>query len=191
MKPVGPWYSDIAVMEKLDGLRSGVVITTKDLGGGTFARDYGSAEAYVHAVRPLDPEGRQSEVLKSEVGFTAWVKENAGWLFKALGIGSWQGVWWGEGIGRDYGREGRAFALYAPEILTPDTLTRFDHLVDDMAHAPVLYYGPMKPENGQDPVGEALRRLQFAGSAASRGFKSPAGVIVANLEAKVNFSVDL
>ncbi len=83
---------DIVITEKLDGTNAAVVIT----------------ETSVYAqsrTRVLTPQ-------KDNFGFRAWVDANADALRYALGVGTHFGEWWGKGIQRGYGVEGKTFSLF-------------------------------------------------------------------------------
>lgn len=165
----GPWYSKIGVSEKVDGLPAAFSIVDK----GT------SIESL--EVRAI--EGPQE--------FRNWAGTNRRDLIKLLSEGIYRGVWWGNGIGRGYGQDEQFFSFLDYAGYDESAPTARDDRVDGLLHVPVLYMGPLAPENGQDPVAEVLRRLQFAGSALVPGFKKPAGVVVTNLESGLHFDVEL
>ena len=165
----GPWYGNVMVTEKIDGTPA-VLVVEEELGSRQ---------------RNVALEGRAATLDSA----TDWFFANRRKLTRALSVGVYDAVWVGT-EGRDYGLEDPALVILDPSGYDPDDPRKYDG-VEGMRHAPVLYHGPVKPENGQDPVEEALRRLKFAGSAFSPGYKRPAGVIVTMLESGVNFSVDL
>lgn len=165
----GPWYGNVMVTEKIDGVPAILVI---EEGPGGRARD-----AFL--------DGPAMEI--PEVAY--WYEQVRRSLPRRIAPGVYDAVWVGA-EGRDYGIEEPVLVILDPTGYDPDDPRKYDG-IEGLRHAPVLYYGPVKPENGQDPVEEALRRLKFAGSALSPGYKRPAGVIVTMLESGVNFSVDL
>lgn len=175
MNIVGDWFGDIAVTEKLDGVASSFVI----------------GDGFVTGNKDGEGEDLFVEAITGPKEFFTWVNLNAGDLVDCLADGIYHGVWWGKGLGRGYGVPEQRFALFALDLYDVNDVTSLDNMVDGMSHVPVLYWGPLKRENDQDPIMDSIRRLQFAGSAAAPGFKPPAGVVVTNLSAGVSFSVDL
>lgn len=120
-------------------------------------------------------------------GFARWVQENARELM-ALGEGTHYGEWWGLGIQRRYGAEAKYFSLFNTGrwVDTPNGV--YDKLsgnplkkpivVEGLSVVPQLYYGPMRDASGRCMIEETMRRLQFSGSEAHKGYKDPEGVMV-------------
>lgn len=169
MNVEGPWYGTVMVTEKIDGTPA-VLVIEEEPGG-----------RQVHSAL----EGRAAALDST----TDWFYANQRKLIRLLAPGVYDAAWVGA-EGRDYGLEDPGLVILDPAGYDPNEPNKYDG-IEGLRHAPVLYYGPVKPENGQDPIEEALRRLKFAGSALAPGYKHPAGVIVTMLESGVNFSVDL
>lgn len=102
-------------------------------------------------------------------GFAAWVEENETML-RRLGPGRHFGEWWGNGIGRNYGMEGKVLSLfnvarYAKSGLPEGVPVQL---------VPVLYEGPY------DLATAAYWRewLVSNGSVAKSGFMNPEGLVI-------------
>jgi hypothetical protein len=147
-----PRWSGIAMTatEKLDGTNALVHVTDD---GRVLA---GSRNRW------LTP-GKTSD----NYGFAAWVTENAVELAK-LGAGWHYGEWWGQGVGRGYGVEGRTFSLFDTRRFgahNPNTPSC-------CSVVPKLYEGLLV-----DPM-SVLAPLMASGSVAAPGFMRPEGIII-------------
>ena len=140
---------DVVVTEKIDGTNAQVHITDD---GRVLA---GSR------TRWITPQA-------DNFGFAAWVEENASEL-QRLGPGSHFGEWWGSGIQRRYGREGRTFSLFNTARWSDETVrpTCCDVV-------PVLYSGVFD----MAAIDEALHRLETGGSVVAPGFMKPEGIVI-------------
>lgn len=100
-------------------------------------------------------------------GFAAWVKANAEAL-SLLGPGSHFGEWWGAGIQRRYGVDGKRFSLF-------NTARWRDKLPTDVVGlVPTLHEGQFST----GVVDECIAHLKSRGSVAAPGFMKPEGVVV-------------
>lgn len=104
-------------------------------------------------------------------GFFGWVNEHANELYQ-LGEGAHHGEWYGRGIQRGYGMEGRRFALFNVGLWC-DNNSQYNHFIADgqlplpavrgLSIVPVLYTGPWFGSS-MDPLSESMRRLKHMGS---------------------------
>lgn len=173
---------DIVLTEKIDGT-NGVVFVHKvgeadaghieppdiivDADSGRYQLRAGSRNRWL-APGKMSNDG---------FGFLAWVQDNAAQLIK-LGEGMHRGEWYGAGIQRGYGLEGRSFALFNVGAWC-DTNSPYNHWTHDgqqqipairgLSLVPVLYRGAWFGSS-MDPVGEAMRRLRFSGSTINTRF---------------------
>lgn len=105
-------------------------------------------------------------------GFAAWVAQNAAGLVQTLGEGRHFGEWWGRGIQRGYGMQGRYFSLF--------NTRRWDGLegelekVPGLTLVPILYKGPF--DTGIAKL--LVETLRSQGSNAALGFMNPEGICV-------------
>jgi len=157
---------EIVVTEKIDGTNAQVYITFDDLlpsDSLVVARvltEAGPVSLYAGS------RNRWVTVGNDNFGFAAWVQENAVELV-ALGPGRHFGEWWGTGINRGYGVDGRYFSLF--------NTSRWTHEVPTCCKVvPVLYQGKFS----QESIELALDRLRNEGSVAAPGFMGPEGVVV-------------
>jgi hypothetical protein len=105
-------------------------------------------------------------------GFARWASENAEPLIKQLGVGRHYGEWWGSGIQRRYGREGKHFSLFNWKRWEAGFPA--DQGLPVCSVVPLLYAG----EFTTNAVDDALARLRTEGSLAAPGFKNPEGIVV-------------
>jgi hypothetical protein len=174
---------EIIVTEKIDGTNAQILITganeisieglTDNHPDAAFQDEYALAfdvECGVAAPQGLaiyaGSRNRMITPDNDNYGFAQWVKENARELF-ALGRGRHFGEWWGAGINRGYGVDGRYFSLF--------NTSRWEHEVPTCCKVvPVLYQGKFS----QERIEWALDRLRSEGSVAAPGFMEPEGVVV-------------
>ena len=109
-------------------------------------------------------------------GFAAWVSQNTECLFK-LGEGRHFGEWWGKGVQRGYGIEGRKFSLFNVSKWNEETKPECCSVV------PTLYTGLFSV----DKCDEILCDLQTKGSVAAPGFMNPEGIIAFHVAANIGF----
>lgn len=133
-------------------------------------------------------------------GFAAWVEEHRDELL-GLGPGRHFGEWWGKGIQRGYGLEGRRFSLFntvrwaehgraALEIPSqdprvPPKVQQRPPLCCDVV--PVLSRGVFDT----DEVEYCVNALRERGSRAAPGFMRPEGVVVFHVAGNVAFKKTL
>lgn len=182
------FYRDIIVTEKIDGTNAQITIVDRK----------GEPDPAIAAdpVALVDDyslyagsRNRFLSVKDDNFGFARWVQDNMAGL-SHLGPGTHYGEWWGSGIQRGYGLEKgqKRFSLFNVGRWTtdPNGSEDLDLLppVPRLGLVPVLYQGPQVNASGQDMVRESLKKLQFSGSAAARGYRNPEGVVVYHTHAR-------
>ena len=114
---------------------------------------------------------------KDNFAFASWVSGNQDVLLDTLGPGRHFGEWWGEGVGRQYGAEGKRLSLFntARWGWLNDEEVRADSGVGDLPlySVPVLYAGKF----GLEPLQDSVTRLANDGSVAMPGFMEPEGIV--------------
>jgi len=185
---MGRLYRDIIITEKLDGTNAQVLI--KQIALENEEED-GRVRAVMHEgnlyaifagsrTRWLDTTSAGDNF-----GFAKWVSDNANELVK-LGEGRHFGEWWGKGIQRGYGLEGRKFSLFNTSRWYDDmNHTRLAPACCDVV--PVLYMGPFD----EAAIKAQLERLSTNGSAAAAGFDKPEGIIIYHTHSNVGFKYTL
>jgi hypothetical protein len=162
---------EFTAFPKMARLSREVIITEKI--DGTNAQIAISEDGEIRA-------GSRTRWITPEVdnfGFAAWVRDNQDELLR-LGPGRHFGEWWGRGIQRSYGLQGRVFSLF--------NVSRW---ADDAARpaccdvVPTLFRGGFETEE----VYAALDALEKRGSRAAPGFMKPEGVVVFHVAANVGF----
>ena len=173
----------IVVTEKIDGTNGQITIADvmeEDIDRPTEDNELivrlTAVDAHgisVEAVRSLKVGSRNRWVGPGKLdncAFYNWVAGNADQL-ATLGEGTHFGEWWGKGIQRGYGKDRKYFSLfntgrwYDPSVPQQE-LTEYHEAiprVDGLSVVPILYHGPWFGR-AADPVAEALRRLEYAGS---------------------------
>lgn len=190
-------FRDIVVTEKIDGTNSAIHISK----GSPFEHPATVFEAYplkqgeffidghvwyvtAQSRRRIITPGKTTD----NYNFAAWVYDNAADLVRLLGEGLHFGEWWGQGIQRNYGMEGRRFSLFNTE--------RYDHLNHDDAAVfdgsrlntvPVLYEGTFS----EAAITAALTNLREFGSVAAPGFPNPEGICVYHSQSRNVYKVTL
>ena len=149
----------------------GVHLTMRHPGGG-FSRAVVAAQSRKKIITP----GKQTD----NHGFAGWVRENAQVLADTLGEGYHYGEWWGRGVQRGYGQEGKRFSLFNvvryADVNVPEI---------GMDTVPIIYEGPFDTER----VNLTVLQLAADGSRAAPGFMKPEGVVVFHKAAGVVFKV--
>jgi hypothetical protein len=183
-------FRPITVSEKLDGSNSGVGITKLDWTDDITAPPVDfkvvtvGADAYaVHAQsknRIIYP-GKTSD----NYGFAGWVYDNAAELVDVFGPGLHYGEWWGRGIQRGYGVDGKRFSLF-------NTARHFENPGAEIGGVPVgpvpvLYEGIFD----ESAITGALMDLRTYGSVAASGFDNPEGICVYHTQTRNVFKVTL
>lgn len=169
---------EVVITEKIDGTNAQVVITED----GQLLM--GSRTQWI------TPEN-------DNYGFAKWANENKDELLK-LGTGRYFGEWWGSGIQRGYGLQKgeKRFSLFntirwalfgtqPQRIITQDPrIEKYQEVLPSCCGlVPVLYKGIFDT----NIVDDVLQQLKEQGSAASKGFMRPEGVVVFHTAGNVGF----
>ncbi|HLL34203.1 MAG TPA: RNA ligase family protein [Streptomyces sp.] len=129
-------------------------------------------------------------------GFAGWVYDNAADLVRILGEGLHFGEWWGRGIQRGYGLDGRVFSLFntARWFETGEdgydsmsTRAELSALAGQIGAVPVIYQGTFSEAR----IHHALMSLKLHGSHAAPGFMNPEGVCVYHSQSRNVYKVTL
>ncbi|MFF1417617.1 RNA ligase family protein [Streptomyces sp. NPDC058280] len=156
-------FRDIVITEKIDGTNAAIHIS-EDGQIVTQSRK-----------RIISPEN-------DNYGFARWTRENAADLAHILGPGLHFGEWWGQGIQRRYGLNGRRFSLFntvrwwaVDEAGTSmDGRATQSDICDQIDAVPVLYKGHFS----ESAIWGTVDELREGGSVAAPGFMKPEGVCV-------------
>lgn len=170
------------ISEKIDGTRSTIFI---DDAGELFC---GSRNRWI------TPEN-------DNYGFAKWCEERKEELLK-LGPGRHDGEFWGAGIQRRYNMPGKRFSLFnaqrwtsaAPTVLADEWRNTLPGVVDTDGNScacasvvPILYRGPFSTGMAE----AILAHLAAFGSVAAPGFKTPEGIIIHHVAARISFKKTL
>ena len=168
----------MTITEKVDGTNAQVNIQTDPALPDLTFITAGSRNRALHTV--ILKEGKFHDVRRVDVdnfGFGAWVIEEAEELLK-LGQGRHYGEWWGQGIGRHYGQDGRFFSLFNARRWTAAYTAKLEGhetaFPNCVSVVPILHSGPFS----HDDIQETMRLLQVNGSKIAPGFNAPEGIIV-------------
>ncbi|MEU0860629.1 RNA ligase family protein [Streptomyces griseofuscus] len=194
-------FRDIVVTEKLDGTNSAVHISVLPDGDGglgfPFESQMVTADGVVYVVtaqsrkRIITP-GKTTD----NYGFAAWVYDNAVDLVRILGEGLHFGEWWGQGIQRGYGVDGKRFSLFNTErwfktgedgLDSMSTRAETSALAGQIGAVPVLYTGAF----AEAAICKALTDLGDCGSVAAPGFMNPEGICVFHSQSRNVYKVTL
>lgn len=169
---------DCVITEKIDGTNAQIYI---ELGAKGWIFLAGSRNRF------LTPE-------KDNFGFAAWAETHRDELIEGLGEGRHFGEWYGSGIQRGYDlpQGEKRFALFNVGRWFNDQnyvsgVTGKDRPPTCCGVVPVLYSGPFRDERIED----VLRTLRDYGSAVSRGFMRPEGIVVWHSASQTTFKVTL
>lgn len=154
-------FRDMVITEKIDGTNAAIGVLDD---GTVYAQSRN---------RIITPE-------RDNFGFARWVHENAATLADDLGQGLHFGEWWGRGIQRGYGLDGKYFSLFNTAKWA-DAEESFE--TAELLVVPVLYAGPFATLQ----VIEELEALSAHGSEAAPGFMRPEGVVVYHEAARHTF----
>lgn len=183
------------ITEKIDGTNG--LIQIRELEPGDYTPS-GNGEYAIQpgerVVAPSSPDGtaygvragsrnKWLTVYEDNFGFAEWVHENALTLAVDLGKGRHYGEFYGRGIQRTYGLDGRRFALFnakrwheteftTPKLEVAPVVSVATHSLSFEAHVAV----------------ESLREF---GSLAVDGWPDPEGVVIYHTAAKQSFKVTL
>lgn len=195
-------YREVTITEKIDGTNAAVVIqrySHKDLyrgvtesGGVAWVGDSLDEDAADGSTGYLVGAQSRNRLIfpgQDNAGFAHWVKVNAGYLVDTLGEGRHFGEWWGKGIQRGYGQEGKVFSLFnTRRFLGVESWAASDGAVfelESLRTVPVLYQGRLNTYT----VDDTLETLWFNGSAAAPGFDRPEGICIYHRDADRVFKV--
>ncbi|MEU1200134.1 RNA ligase family protein [Streptomyces sp. NPDC005813] len=186
-------FRDIVVTEKLDGTNSAVHITAvpHDEPGEIVVYPGDWTSPVVDGVRYVVSAQSRKRIIypgktTDNYGFAAWVYDNAADLVRILGEGVHFGEWWGRGIQRGYGLDGKRFSLFNTDRwfkVDPDdphgldsmsTRAELSSLAGKIGPVPVLYAGSFSEAR----ILSSLSTLAETGSVAAPGFMNPEGVCV-------------
>lgn len=109
-------------------------------------------------------------------GFGAWVAQHAE-VLRRLGPGRHFGEWWGAGIQRRYGLDGKRFSLFNLARFAKSGLP--EGLPSEVGLVPELYRGPFDARK----IDEVIAKLYREGSVAAPGWRGagkagPEGVVI-------------
>jgi hypothetical protein len=171
---------EVLITEKIDGTNAQVYITDDGrmlIGSRT---------------RWITPED-------DNFGFAKWARDHKDELMQ-LGPGRHFGEWWGRGIQRNYGLDGRRFSLFNVSRWclhgeTPKQIPTADPRIVKMQDmlprccrlVPILRRGT----NITTMAESALYELSQRGSVASPGFMNPEGIVVFHVAGNVGFKMTL
>jgi hypothetical protein len=152
-------FRDVVITEKIDGTNAAIHVADD----GRVA-----AQSRRRLITPDD----------DNYGFARWVHENAAELAYILGPGTHFGEWWGAGIQRRYGIEGKAFSLF-------NTARHFENAGAEVGGVPVgpvpvLYHGTFS----ETAIRDALHDLSTFGSKAAPGWMTPEGICIFHTQTK-------
>lgn len=182
---------DIVVTEKIDGTNAQVYIQRRDAVPQEVLDD--PNETFLSVTHEgqdycMWAGSRTRWITKGQdnFGFAAWVSDNRDELIK-LGEGQHFGEWWGKGIQRGYGLEGRKFSLFNTgrwKTVCSDA-EGYDTAPTCCGIVPILYKGPFS----QAEIDDCIHRLEETGSVAAPEFLDPEGVVVFHTAANAGFKV--
>ena len=157
---IARWSRDVCVTEKIDGTNAQILITED---GGFFT---GSRKRWVTA----DDDN---------FGFARWCNEHEEELCAELGYGRHYGEWWGCGIQRKYGVDGKRFSLF--------NVKKWEGHIGLCGVVPVLWRGEMDNLD----VDVLMDCLKEHGSYASPGFMNPEGIVIYHVQGGIYFKKTL
>jgi hypothetical protein len=185
-------YRTIIVSEKLDGTNAALHIEKLgDVSHITIADESSvrvgsdvyrvTAQSRKRLIYPgKGPDGTSLD----NYGFAAWCQANAARLVETFGQGLHFGEWWGKGINRGYGIEGRRFSLFNTDKHKGLCAEIGGVVVEPV---PVMYQGMFSDES----IKGALADLAYNGSVAAPGFLDPEGVCVFHSQTRSVWKVTL
>jgi len=115
-------------------------------------------------------------------GFAQWVDDHSSELFE-LGLGTHFGEWWGAGIQRGYGENGKHWSLFN----TGRWLEHYDNakLLCPKCCGVVPVLGSLIFDTEQ--INNIMEYLKVDGSFAAPGFMKPEGIVIYHEAARVMF----
>jgi hypothetical protein len=158
------WRSQVVVTEKIDGSNCFILVPEDP----TLPVAVGSRNRWITPGKSTD-----------NFGFAGWVRDNEERL-RRLGPGKHYGEWWGVGIGRGYGLQERRWSLFQATRWADEEVWKGLDLPANVHRVPILTRRELDPRRGvEDPIREAIEKLENEGSQAVPGYMKPEGVIVA------------
>lgn len=151
-------------------LNTNVVITEKI--HGTNAQI--SVQEYAPEKHSVRAGSRERWVTPEDdnYGFARKIYDNQDEVIKALGVGRHFGEWYGSGINSGYNLKEKRFALFNSYRWAP---AKEQGLLPSWIDVvPVLYQGAFK----DGIIQEVMTRLKLEGSAISKGFMKPEGIVI-------------
>jgi len=193
---------EVFITEKIDGTNAQVCIQevnaselTPQYGVFVSGAQNGDSPLWIRA----GSRNRWVTPDNDNFGFARWVYVNAAELVK-LGPGRHYGEWWGQGIQRGYGIDGKRFSLFnvhrwcahnAEPWTFPSADPRVTHTqtrAPECCHVvPVLYRGQFDTVL----IDDCVRQMRERGSVASPGFMKPEGIIVYHTAGNLYFKKTL
>jgi hypothetical protein len=198
-------FRPAVVTEKLDGTNSGVHLTPvadweAELISTGPAADTTCLVTVDGVQWAVSAQSRNRIITPGKTtdnyGFAGWVYDNAADLVRILGEGLHYGEWWGRGIQRGYGLDGKVFSLFNTDrwfkagddgLDSMSTRAELSAIAGQIRAVPVLYRGTFD----QSPIEAALYRLRAHGSMAAPGFDNPEGICVYHTQSRSVFKVTL
>lgn len=185
---------EVIVTEKIDGTNAQIYIerTTPQI-AASFRDVLAWQENMLDGSALALMAGSRSRWLTRETdnfGFAKWVQENQTELFK-LGEGRHFGEWWGSGIQRGYGlsKGEKRFSLFNVDRWIDSHIIPMNcgkgkvELAPKCCHVvPILARGEFTHIVSCLPT--ILNGLRTEGSAASRGFSKPEGVVIWHVQGR-------
>lgn len=107
--------------------------------------------------------------------FARWVMDNEE-AIRRLGVGRHYGEWWGVGIARKYNLSERRWSLFDTRVTEEELHDR--GLPANVRVVPILGVHELRPDQGFDPIQEAIGLLGTQGSIAAPGFMKPEGIVI-------------
>lgn len=184
--------------EKIDGTNAAVIIEPLDGTDAVITEDAIAAVelpdgqtfgVYAQSRKRLLRVNSEADKAADNFGFAAWVKENALDLAAGLGEGYHYGEWWGAGIQRSYGQEGKRFSLFNSGRWHDQEANGIGEIACPRCCSvvPVLATG-----TNIGAVSEgALMLLEEGGSFAAPGFDNPEGIVLYHTAARQSYKVTL
>ncbi len=194
-------FRDIVITEKLDGTNSAIHISAGYEVAHPSLFELKPGEAIVDGrLYRLSAQSRKRIITPGKTsdnyGFAAWVYDNAADLVRILGEGLHYGEWYGKGIQRGYGLDGRRFALFNTArwfatgedgLDSMSTRAETSALAGQIGAVPVIYVGVFSEAR----INHALLSLKTHGSHAAPGFMNPEGVCIFHTQTRNVFKVTL
>lgn len=180
-------FRDVVITEKIDGTNAAIHISAGYEVHFPSQFELKPGEAIVDGrLWRVGAQSRKRLITpdSDNFGFARWVYDNAAELVDLLGEGIHFGEWWGQGVQRNYGQDGKRFSLF--------NTARFDDLDEVVAGIPVRPV-PVLYEDvfDQQQIEHILYLLRVDGSVAAPGFLSPEGICIFHTQSRIVQKVTL